>query len=194
MCFVASRSAALPRRLPARITLLLDLFVATDFGRGGHETRTFPPATREVSRNYTGQRFALGDSRWRFRSDDGNPRPRQPRDLSAEASLGDRVSFAWQPGVPSDVLGALAEIVRMTAREGAVSQLRRVVILKGPFLSWRVRRALLHYQLLLALRDRQTLVAAAVPDVISLENKGTSSLDWVSSFASLVGGFEICLT
>lgn len=96
---------------------------------------------------------------------------RRPRDLSAEAGLGDRVSFARQPGVSGDALGALAEIVRMTAREGAVSQLRRIVILEGPLLSRRVQRALFHHQLLLALRDRQALVAAAVPNVISLEIK-----------------------
>lgn len=65
----------------------------------------------------------------------------------------------------------MAAIVRMTAREGAVSQLRRVVILEGPSLSRRIGRAFLHHQLLLAFRDRQTLVAATVPDVISLETE-----------------------
>lgn len=89
------------------------------------------------------------------------------RDLSAEAGLGDQVAFPRQPG--SSALGTVTEIVRMTARVGAVSQLRRVVILEGPSLPRRIRRAFLHHQLLLALRDRQTLVAAAVPDVISLE-------------------------
>lgn len=53
-------------------------------------------------------------------------------DLSAEAGLSDRVTFPWQPG--SSVLGTVTEIVRMTARVGAVSQLRRVVILEGPSL------------------------------------------------------------
>lgn len=87
-------------------------------------------------------------------------------DLSAKAGFGDRVTFPRQPG--SSALGTVTEIVRMTARMGAVSQLRRIVILEGPSLPRRIRRAFLHHQLLLALRDRQTLVAAAVPDVISL--------------------------
>jgi hypothetical protein len=87
--------------------------------------------------------------------------------LSAKTGLSDRVTFPWQPG--SGALGTVTEIVRMTARVGAVSQLRRVVILEGPSLPRRIGRAFLHHQLLLALRDRQTLVAAAVPDVISLE-------------------------
>lgn len=59
----------------------------------------------------------------------------------------------------------------MTTRKGAVSQLRWVVVFEGPLLSGRGRRALLHHQLLLALRDRQTLVAATVPDMACLEMK-----------------------
>lgn len=97
--------------------------------------------------------------------------------LSAEASLGDRVSFPWQPRS-----GDLTEIVvRMTAREGVVSQLRRVVILEGPSLSRCIGRAFFHHQLLFALRDRQTLVAAAMPDVISLKKNGIRKSIEVSS-------------
>jgi len=87
------------------------------------------------------------------------------RGLSAETSPGDRRLFPCRPSSS----GVLAELARMTTRGDAISQLRRVVILEGPSLSGRVGRALLHHQLLLALRDRQALVAAAVPDVISLK-------------------------
>lgn len=72
----------------------------------------------------------------------------------------------------------MTTIVRMTARESAVSQLRCIVILEGPSLSRGIRRALLHHQLLLALRDRQTLVAAAMPDMISLETEVRNGLSF----------------
>lgn len=87
------------------------------------------------------------------------------RYLSAEASLGDRVSFPWQPRWSANLTNI---VVRMTTWESAISQLRRVVILEGPSLSRCTGWAFFHHQLLLALCDRQTLVAAAMPDVISL--------------------------
>lgn len=62
-------------------------------------------------------------------------------------------------------------IVGMTTRKGAVSQLRWIVILEGPSLSQGIGRAFFHHQLLLALCNRQTFVAATVPDMISLETE-----------------------
>lgn len=112
---------------------------------------------RAVPRDFAGIIFAMIFSR------------RNPRDLSAKAGLRDRVPFPRLPG--SGALRAATAIVRMTAREGAVSQLRRIVILEGPSLPRGAGRALLHHQLLLAFRDRQAFVAATVPDMISLEAK-----------------------
>lgn len=51
----------------------------------------------------------------------------------------------------------------------AVSQLRGVVVFKGPPLTGRSRRTLLHQQPLLALRYRQALAAALVPDLLRLQ-------------------------
>lgn len=131
MCFVASRSAA-PRRRRATAGAYLDPFASTDLGRAvavGHGS--FLSNFRGGARYAKYREIAPVETRTRRSSvaillgrvapDDGIPRSRQPRDLSAEAGLGDRVSFARQPGVSGDALEALAEVARMTARESAVS-------------------------------------------------------------------------
>ena len=170
----------IPLRSPLKTTFLLHFVRLTvrDYSRGSAFWERIASSTlqgfsrwlrrRPFVRIAFSNKFSRGRGRcWACDLVFRGVRASIPRRLSTETCLSDGVTLNRQPR--TGTIGPSAETFRLATRKSAISQLRRVVVLERPPLPRCCWGTFFHYQPLLALRYRQTLVAAAVSDLLRLK-------------------------